>query len=138
MVNSNSLATIKDFPLTKEIRRILPSITEVFAINNILFVYNTKTEEPVECAYIAEEPNRTFLELRDALVESHKFSEAKIDKFIECFADLWLKLVIEEDRIDSDYGKRSCFIKAMSLKSLDQDEMSQPSPRKQSGRRCNK
>jgi len=117
MVNSNSLTTIRTFPLTKRIRRIL-SVIEIYTIDDTPFVCCEKIDEPIECIYAPETPNLTFRELREALVASEKSNEARVDEFIDCFGGLWLKL---EETGYVDFKR--CFAKAKSLQPLDSKKM---------------
>jgi hypothetical protein len=122
MVNSNSLATVRDFPLNRKIRRILP-VVEIYAVDDTLFICTTKTDEPIECVYCPEEPNITLHELREVLVASGIFNESKADQFVDCFKDLWLNLIEEEREAslysaNSGYVDKICFARAKSIKSL--------------------
>ena len=112
MVDSNSLSAIREFPLNREIRRALPSIIEIVAINDSLLVYNENTDEPIEVTFAPDDSNQTLFELREALIASGKFAEVKIEKFIDSFARSWLKL--ETGYMDV----KKCFAKAKRLKRL--------------------
>jgi hypothetical protein len=117
MVNSNSLTTIKTFPLNKRIQRILPVI-EIYTIDDTLFVYTVKIDEPVEVTYSPEEPNVTFRQLREALVASEKFTEAEIDEFIDYFNRLWMKLE------ETDYADfQRCFARPTSIEPLNSEKV---------------
>jgi hypothetical protein len=95
MVNSNSLTTIKTFPLSKRIQRILPVI-EIYTIDDTLFVYTTKIDEPVEVTYSPEEPNITFRSLREAFVASGKFTDEEERR--------WAQLE-KEEKVKAGKGK---------------------------------
>jgi hypothetical protein len=119
MVNSttstSSITPIKAFPITREIIWALPSITEIYAVNDILLVYSKKTKDPITVSYNPDKlygRARTLSELKEKMVATGKFDETRLDRFIDVFSDLWWK---------SDF-KRS-MARAKDIKTIDLGEV---------------
>jgi len=86
-------STTREFPLTDEMKRLL-NVTRAYAEGKTLFLDNAKAK-PIECPYIADDPEKTVNGLRQTLIDTHEFDENHIDKFVRLFDDVWFKLEVE-------------------------------------------
>ena len=85
----------------------------MYAKGETLFLDNAKAK-PIECPYIADDPEKTVNGLRQALIDIHEFDEKRVDKFTKLFADLLRKLAESankpEDEDEDDDTEKTYYV----------------------------